>query len=43
MSGEVTGWEDRGLGKAAVKSISSVIDVDAFRDADDLETVDPED
>ena len=37
--GEVKGWEDRGVGKAPVQSVASIIDVNAFIDIDDLESV----
>ena len=36
-AGEVIGWEDRGIAKAAVINVSSVIDLDAFVDEEDLD------
>lgn len=42
QGGEVVGWEDQGVAKVKVINVSSVIDLDAFHDVDDLETVGPE-
>lgn len=42
-AGEILGWEDRGCGNSiSVQNVRSVIDLDAFVDVDDLETVGPE-